>query len=408
MRRIWAMALCLLLAGCGTPAEPGPEEISEAPAAQAEAADPTGLTMELERAVYDPSLTTYTYFLTNGTDETLSPIGEDFSLQRREGDGWTDLTMSGDAGWNDIGYTLEPGETLALTCGFWLYEEPAEAGEYRLVKEVCGETLTAEFALGESIYTARSPYGFTPLEELPEGYGAADAAGSGAVCFTDHGTENPEAVGEFLKKVSLDVPCQLRTVQDHAQGIPMVIDVIWEDGRFLWKMRSGAAAETRYCSYLVTDGTDLYLSGGADWDAGEQYGDRRIFLVPPLQGAAWVSEVEAMTATRLAGSAVRYQVWSGDGIWSAGLTETPTAFFVGWQEPGRGSGGTAYDLADWDGLETAVTGISWQADGTLLLTCETSTGGISRLCFDPETEELSALELPSLPAGGSPAEKDSI
>ena len=35
-------------------------------------------------------------------------------------------------------------------------------------------------------------------------------------------------------------------------------------------------------------------------------------------------------------------------------------------------------------------------------------GGISRLCFDPETEELSALELPSLPEGGSSAEKDSI
>ena len=49
-----------------------------------------------------------------------------------------------------------------------------------------------------------------------------------------------------------------------------------------------------------------------------------------------------------------------------------------------------------------------QADGTLLLTCETPMGGVSRLCFDPETEELSALELPSLPEGGSSAEKDSI
>ena len=116
--------------------------------------------------------------------------------------------------------------------------------------------------------------------------------------------------------------------------------------------------------------------------------------------------VDPMLAT--GGSAVRYQVWSGDGCRSVGLTETPTAFFVSWREPGRGSGGASYDLADWDGLETAVTGLSWQADGTLLLTCETSMGGISRLCFDPETEELSALELPSLPEGGSSAEKDSI
>ena len=406
MRRIWTAALCLLLAGCGAAAEPG--EIPEAPAVQEEAPEAAELTMELERAVYDPSLTTYTYFLTNGTAQTLSPVGEDFTLQRREGDGWADLTVKEDAGWNDIGYTLAPGETLALNCGFWPYEEPAEAGEYRLVKEVCGRTLTAAFSLGESIYTARTPYGFTPLEDLPEGYGAADAAGSGAVCFTDHGTENPEAVGEFLQKVSLDVPCQLRTVQDHAQGIPMVIDVIYEDGRFLWKMRSGAAVETRYCSYLVTDGTDLYLSDGADWDAGERYGDRRVFLVPPLQGTAWVSAVETMTASRLSANALRYQVWSGDGIWSAGVTETPTAFSVRWQEAGRGSGGASYDLADWDGLETAVTGLSWQADGTLLLTCETSIGGVSRLRFDPETEELSALELPSLPAGRGRTEQDSV
>ena len=408
MRRMLVMALCLLLAGCGAPAEPEPERTPEPQQTQVAAETAAGVTMELERTVYDPTLTTYTYFLHNGTGETLWPIGEAFSIQRRAGDDWEDLTLRDGTGWNDIGYTLEPGETLALACGFWPYEEPAEAGEYRLVKEVCGRTLTAEFSLGESVYTARTPYGFTPLEELPESYGAGDAVGSGAACFTDHGTENGEAVEAFLKKAALGVPCQLRTVQDHAQGIPMVIDVIYEDGRFLWKMRSGEAVSHRYCSYLVTDGTDLYLSDGADWDAGERYGDRRIFLVPPLQGTAWVSAVEAMTVSRLAGSAVRYQVWSGDGCRSAGLTETSTAFFVSWREPDRGSGGASYDLADWDGLETAVTGLSWQADGTLLLTCETSMGGISRLCFDPETEELSALELPSLPEGGSSAEKDSI
>ena len=59
-----------------------------------------------------------------------------------------------------------------------------------------------------------------------------------------------------------------------------------------------------------------------------------------------------------------------------------------WQKPGEGSGGQLYDLGDWDGLETAIWGLEWQEDGTLLLFCETVAGGSSRLTFDPARETL--------------------
>ena len=222
---------------------------------------------------------------------------------------------------------------------------------------------------------------------MPERYGADDAAGSGAVIFRGSSEENLPAVADFLEKVSLDVPCQLRTVQDQGEGVPMVIDVIYEGGSFLWRMRSGGTEVTeRRLSYIVTDGTDLYLSNGADWETGEKFDDQRIFLVPPLRGTAWVADVEAMTADRLTGNVTRYKVWSDDGTWDACLTEEPTAFSVGCQGA-DGSWGKSYDLADWDGLETAITGISWQTDGALRLECET-TNGASVLFFDPETEEL--------------------
>lgn len=169
----------------------------------------------------------------------------------------------------------------------------------------------------------------------------------------------------------------------------MVIDVIYEDGSFLWRMRSGGEEVTeRRLSYLVTDGTDIYLSDGADWDAGERYGDQRVFLVPPLQGKEWVADVEAMTEDRLAGNLTRYKLWSTDGVWCVRLTEEPTAFSVSWQKPGEGSGGNSYDLADWDGPETVITGISWREDGKLTVKCETADGGTSRLTFDPETGTL--------------------
>lgn len=395
MRRgwLWLLAVSVLLTGCGS----GEQELTEQAEGQEQVGQPAelgpapeGLTMELEHEVYDPSLTSYTYFIYNDTAETVE-LGEPYTIQRRDGDSWADLTVKEGVGWEDVGYILEPGGTLALTCGFWMYEETPEAGEYRLVKAVGDAELTAEFALGESAYTAQAPYGFGPLEDLPERYTAADAAGTGAVIFTDAGTENTEAVGQFLEKVSLGVPCQLRTVQDHGESTPMVIDVIYEDDCFLWRMRSGGTeVAERRLSYIVTDGTDLYLSDGADWDAGERYGDQRVFLVPPLQGAAWVAQVESMTADRLKWNTARYQLWSADGVWCAGLTDEPAVFTVSWHKPGEGSGGRTYDLQDWDGLETAITGISWREDGKLTLRCETADGGTSRLTFDPETGELTS------------------
>ena len=391
MKRGWAwiLAACLLLSGCGAGQEEEPQEPEQVPQTEESVTAPEGLTMEMEHPVYDPSLDTYTYFICNDTDETVD-FGEDYTLQRRDGDGWTDLTMRENTGWNAIGYSLEPGKTVALPCGFDLYEEAPQAGEYRLVKTVGDTQLTAEFALGESIYTAQTPYGFGPLEELPERYGAADAAGSGAVIFTGSGEENLQAVEEFLDKVSLDVPCQLRTVQDQGEGVPMVIDVIYEGGNFLWRMRSGGTEVTeRRLSYLVTDGTDLYLSDGADWETGEQYGDQRIFLVPPLRGTAWVADVETMTADRLAGNVTRYKAWSADGLWSASLEEEPTAFSAEYHGS-DGSWSRSYDLKVWDGLETEITGLSWEEDDILKINCKTTEGDTAVLTFNLQTERLTA------------------
>lgn len=391
MKRGWAwiLAACLLLSGCGAGQEEEPQEPEQVPQTEESVTAPEGLTMEMEYPVYDPSLDTYTYFICNDTDETVD-FGENYTLQRRDGDDWTDLTLREDAAWVLIGYSLEPGRTMALTCSFALYEEAPQAGEYRLVKTIGDTQLTAEFALGESIYTARTPYGFGPLEELPERYGAADAAGSGAVIFTGSGEENLQAVEEFLDKVSLDVPCQLRTVQDQGEGVPMVIDVIYEGGNFLWRMRSGGTEVTeRRLSYLVTDGTDLYLSDGADWETGEQYGDQRIFLVPPLRGTAWVADVETMTADRLAGNVTRYKAWSADGLWSASLEEEPTAFSAEYHGS-DGSWSRSYDLKVWDGLETEITGLSWEEDDILKINCKTTEGDTAVLTFNLQTERLTA------------------
>ena len=385
------LLMLVLLTACGAqketapaeePAPPeGPVQEETVPEADVE------LFLELEHPVYDPSLTWYTYFIRNN-DTEAAEFGADYALQRREGDVWKDLTFRENAAFNAIGYALEPGGTMALTCGFDLFEEPPEAGTYRLVKPVGGQTLYAEFELGDSPYTAAAPYGFLPLEDLPEIYDA-DTAAEADVVYTNDGVKNGAAVEEFLYKVGLDVPCQLRTVQDYGENTAMLIDTIYENSHFLWRMRQGDDVVEQRFSYIATDGTDLYLSNGADWETAERYAGKELAWLVPMEtaGPELVSTVEKMTEERLAANTARYRVWSADGRWDAFLTENPTEFSVS-QHSGGGGRGSMYDLNHWDGLETAIWGLEWQEDGQLLLVCETVDGGSSRLIFDPEAENF--------------------
>ena len=391
MKKLFFILLIFaVLTACGAEKETAHENESVPPAETVQEDTPskpgTGLFLEIEHPAYDPSLTRYTYFIRNDGAETVE-FGSDYALQRQEGNVWKDLTFRENAAFTAIGYALEPGDTMALTCWFNLFEETPEEGTYRLVKPVDGQILYAEFELGESPYTADTPYGFVSLEDLPETYGA-DTAAEADVVYTNGGVKNSAGVEEFLYKVRLGVPCQLRTVQDYGENTPMLIDTIYENGHFLWRMRQGDDVAQERFSYIVTDGADLYLSNGADWETAERYANKELacLLPPETASAAEVEMVERMTAERLAANTARYRVWSADGTWDAALTDVPTEFSV--SSHSGGERGSVYDLNSWDGLETAIWGLEWQEDGKLLLVCETADGGSSRLLFDPEADRL--------------------
>ena len=383
MKRILlrSLALCLLLTACGaednlpleSTVEMGQQELSEKKADSAPGAD---VFLKVEHKVYDPSVTGYTYFITNGTEEIIE-FGEDYGIQSWENGNWQELKMKNNAGFNAIGYSLEPGGSAALFCSFDIFKEKLGKGVYRLVKSIENETYYAEFELGESPYTAETPYGFGPLENLPLDYGEANAAAEDVV-FTRDEVRNEKAVETFLWKVGLGAPCQLRTVQDQSEAAVMVTDVIYENDHFLWRMWSGGYVTEKPYSYIVTDGANLYLSNGADWDNTLHYGSDKAFLAPEGTLDYLVSKVEEMTEDRLLGNTVRYKVCSADGALEAMLTKEPTEFGV--SSTGRGE---MFDLQNWDGLETAIQKVAWQEDGTLLLTCGTVDGGASHLTFDP-------------------------
>ena len=386
MRRIWICLLALLvLAGCGEQET----DAGEPPAEQETSSGSFSLELDTEWDVYDPSAEEIWCILSYEGEGDPLEFGAEYRLEVQTDSGWEQVPFVEGTGWDSVLYTLHVGESWAFPCVLSLFDYSFTDGTYRVVKEIGDQTLTAEFTLTDgAAISAETPYGFGPMEDLPEDWDTAEAAASGAVVFTEAGMENADAAETFLQKVSLGIPCQLRTLQNYYESWPMLIDVIYENDSFRWRMRTGGELTEKRFSYIVTDGTDVYLSNGADWDSTERYDSDKAFLLPSGSGGDLVPRAQELMADQTAGSTVRYRIWSADGVWDASLTETPTEFGVGWQRPGEGSSGSLYDLGDWYDEAPAITDIAWQADGTLRLTCRLEAGGVQTFDFDPETGYL--------------------
>ena len=386
MRRIWICLLALLvLAGCGEQET----DAGEPPAEQETSSGSFSLELDTEWDVYDPSAEEIWCILSYEGEGDPLEFGAEYRLEVQTDSGWEQVPFVEGTGWDSVLYTLHVGESWAFPCVLSLFDYSFTDGTYRVVKEIGDQTLTAEFTLTDgAAISAETPYGFGPMEDLPEDWDTAEASASGAVVFTEAGMENADAAETFLQKVSLGIPSQLRTLQNYYESWPMLIDVIYENDSFRWRMRTGGEITEKRFSYIVTDGTDVYLSNGADWDSTERYDSDKAFLLPSGSGGDLVPRAQELMADQTAGSTVRYRIWSADGVWDASLTETPTEFGVGWQRPGEGSSGSLYDLGDWYDEAPAITDIAWQADGTLRLTCRLEAGGVQTFDFDPETGYL--------------------
>jgi len=408
MKRLAAMILSiLLLVGCSAQErEQEAEKKEETKQEQATFRDPVSettdpeenalLRMEMEYAVYDASMKSFTYFIYNDSDEPVE-FGAAYAIEQWKDGKWQALKQKDNIAFTAILYWVQPGGAMALKCGFSGYKGTQGDGLYRLVKEVGGEILYAEFELGESPYSAETPYGFEPLENLPKEY-SAEIAVETDVVFSVEGVRKIEAVEAFLFKTGLGADSQLRTVQDYGEGAPIVTDIIRENDHFFWRLwQDGHIEEKRY-SYIVTDGTDLYLTNGADWESTSLYDRDEILprLIPDGVTGRMLESVEQQMIGRKDASVIRYKIWGRqdkEGIWSAALRENdeqphaPTEFFVEWHSSAGGGRGCSYDVQSWDAQVNAIRKIEWEGNA-LVLTCDTLDGKVTVLRFDPETEEM--------------------
>lgn len=387
---ILLLAAALMLTACGkqeTKQEPVPGETVLPPTCAEEPAETEDYAIVCEWEEYATDVERITFFVENRTEAMLE-TGVDFRLERlEEKGGWSAVPMAENAGWVALGVGIPAGGRVPMECWLSMYDHDfSGGGTYRIVKELNGQTVAGMFQMAEgSVISAERPYGFAPLEELPAAFGAGDACGN-EVLFTAEGAENLEAVEAFLEKSGSGVACQLRTVQDYGEGAPMVIDVIFENDHFLWRMwTQGEITEQRF-SYTVTDGRDLFLSNGADWAQTERYGSDTAFLIPQGVTGAMLTTVERQAAGRMMSNVTRYQIWSEDGTYSAALTQEPEEFAVSWQEQGKGSRGELFSIARRDGKERRITALEWQGH-ELLLTCEAERDR-EQLLFDGDSWRL--------------------
>lgn len=353
MRKLLALLLSvLLLTGCAAPAgEPRSTSASvETPVSP----------LVCEWPEYDLSAEGVTCIFTNPLDTPFS-TGSAYSLQRRTALGtWKDIPIRENGGFTAIEYIIAPGDSMAFGVPFSFYDYEFTPGEYRVVKD----DYTAEFSL---------------VNEVPQEKNLVICDGTII--------ENADLAAEFLKKAALDMDCRLSILD---AGTGETTEIRHEDSRYLLRTPKGDDILETYFSYIITDGTDIYLSNAADWETAMERAKRSAintsaFLLLP-QGCAdaeMVSTVEEMTADRIAGNITRYKVWSPDGTMDASLSVNPTEIGMGT----RGSG-IICDLQDYDGLETAILDLTWQDDGSVLLTCDTTTGEQTTLRAVFEKEPL--------------------
>ena len=387
MRKISALLLSvLLLTGCAAPEEKtippqaaksvsvtdAGNEVSpadaEEPSTGAAVVHETGVTMACERAEYELTAKKIPFIVTNNSKAAIT-TETNYGLEKLEESGeWVSVPLRENTAWTAIGIVIESGKPHAFNCSLEMFDHDfSTGGTYRITKNMEGQVYTAEFSL---------------VEKAPEE--------GGLVIENGIITENGGLAAQFLEKVSLDMDCRLQIHETGSDSTGETTEIIYEDGRFLYRSRSGDSIAERYFAYIITDGKDLYLSNAADWDTAMERVRYTAIETPSYcilpqgcAGAELVSMAEEMTDARLANNIIRYKVWSPDGAMAASLTTNPTEFAIS-----SSGSGVVTDLQHYDGLETAIVDLAWQEDGSVLLTCTGIDGKLSTLRAALEQEPL--------------------
>ena len=142
-RNRWILVSALLglfLSGCKqTTFEPSPYKPSDLNTL-------SGVTMETEEASYPTDVEVMTVTITNKTIEELY-YGVAFSVEYLDGNDWVVFPFEEEMAWIEIALPLDADTTNTEEIDMTLLQDNLEPGTYRIIKDIAGKTLTAEFEI---------------------------------------------------------------------------------------------------------------------------------------------------------------------------------------------------------------------------------------------------------------------
>ncbi|MBQ8643015.1 MAG: hypothetical protein IJ480_12460 [Clostridia bacterium] len=390
MKKLFAllMSVCLLT-GC-TPLLPSPH---------GDVTDSDTVTLRTQFPVYAADTDRIQVILENSGDTNLE-YGAEWAVEVQQGDKWKQIPFADGYGWIQPLYTLMPGGTDSFYVSMDMLDYDMKNGTYRIVKEVSGQVCTAEFQIGESPVSMRSPYGYAPMEDLPEEYSMEDAVADGVVLMHPDGTfENAERMETFLQEYILGVDTQIRFAhydpgdEDELTLTDVTADIRFGNRRIRYTYDStrvltyNPLTYTHYLQYLTVDNFGrFWISNTLETSGHSQYSEL-LYEMSEFWGnySDWADTVREHTMTTYNGAGA----WSPDGMrFVEASPDDVLHFYVNIREEEGGERGYTADLIK-ENTPVQITEVVWKSDTVVMLVCSTREEGVYYYGFyDTEEEKL--------------------
>lgn len=145
----WGWAVIGLMAGMMLTACGGTTEGEESPYSADEINQLEGVTMETTEASYPVGTEMVDLVIKNDSDEEVY-YGVAFSVEKQDGNRWVIVPFEDDVSWIEIALMLAPKGQNEETVSFDLLENELTEGTYRIIKEIAGNPVSAEFEIVET------------------------------------------------------------------------------------------------------------------------------------------------------------------------------------------------------------------------------------------------------------------
>ena len=392
-RLIWPAALILLAVWIL------PRCTAMVPSPHGEIASGSAVRMYTQFPVYDKSIDRIQVILDNGGETNLE-YGTEWAVEKKQGDAWVQVPFIPNSAWTQPLLVLAPGGTDSYYVHTSMLDHTLRDGQYRVVKEVSGTVYGAEFTIGASDVSEDAPFGYVPLEELPEGYSTENAAEDGVVVYhcTDDTFENAERIPAFLENVIRGVDDQIRFAfySSNTPDKVLLTEVTFTGGsptrfqhRFdFTRQQPDTTIQTRYFSYLTTHNDKLFCLANAG-NTTRLSDDSCMQLSPMSENwegkEEWMKRITEYASSRMS----PVSAWSPDGlrhVWAS--PDDVLTFFVNIQYPEGDSMGYTADLLS-EKIPQSVKEFVWIDETTLFIVCSTNEDGLEYFAtYDTDKQKI--------------------